>query len=239
MSLYHRESLVKEATSNSLEGCRITSSACSSSSPCAEDKFHSGAEVILFPAPDPVSLRPGADPHALDRGVLLWMTADGLYAKRLCQARIYWEGPLAPYVDKANKLEKDQPCKLFDTQQFLIGERVWSQSNSFCMSGPSSGIKGERNLPFFRFSRSKHLHRFTCSTRSSNVSFTIRWFLSTVLGFFVFLIAVNLNCVMLWTPQTTFVPVLAGFMSRRSKRNKTKFSPVTQLHCVCSIEIKK
>lgn len=54
--------------------------------------------------------------------MLLWMMADGLYAKRLCQGRIYWESPLAPYVDKPNKLEKDQPCKLFDTQQFLIGE---------------------------------------------------------------------------------------------------------------------
>lgn len=132
VSLYCRESLVKEVTTSSLEGCRITSSPCSSSSPCAEDKFHSGAEVILFPSPDAGSLRPGSEPHALERGVLLWMMADGLYAKRLCQERIYWESPLAPYVDKANKLEKDQPCKLFDTQQFLIGERVCSQSHSAC-----------------------------------------------------------------------------------------------------------
>lgn len=122
MSLYYRESLVKEVTTSSLEGCRITSSSSSSSSPCSDDKFHSGAEVILFPSPEPASLRPGADPHPLERGVLLWMRADGLYAKRLCQGRIYWESPLAPYVDKPNKLEKDQPCKLFDTQQFHIGE---------------------------------------------------------------------------------------------------------------------
>lgn len=132
MSLYYRESLVKEVTTTSLEGCRITSSSSSSpssssssSSPCSEDKFHSGAEVILFPLPYPESHRPGAEilPNALQRGVLLWMMPDGLYAKRLCQGRIYWEGPLAPYVDKPNKLEKDQTCKLFDTQQFLLGER--------------------------------------------------------------------------------------------------------------------
>lgn len=210
---------MKEVTTSSLEGCRITSAPCSSSSPCEEDKFHSGAEVVLFPSPDPVSLRPAADPHALDRGVLLWMMADGLYAKRLCPGRIYWESPLAPYVDKANKLEKDQPCKLFDTQQFLIGERVCSRSNSF-----RSGIKGERNLPHFFLSISKQLNTFSCSTRSSNVFAALLY-----RRFFFFLLAVNLNCVMLWTPQTTFVPVLVGFMSRRSKRNKTKLLSVTLL----------
>lgn len=62
-------------------------------------------------------------PNILEKGVLLWMAADGLYAKRLCQGRVYWEGPLAPHLDKPNKLEKDQPCKLFDTHQFLIGKQ--------------------------------------------------------------------------------------------------------------------
>lgn len=64
-------------------------------------------------------------PNVLERGVLLWLTADGLYAKRLCQGRVYWEGPLAPYVDKPNKLEKEQPCKLFDTHQFLVGKQQY------------------------------------------------------------------------------------------------------------------
>lgn len=128
VSLYYRESLVKEVTTTSPEGCHITSSSSSSpsssssSSPCPEDKFHSGAEVILFPFPYPESHRQGAEmlPRILEKGLLLWMMPDGLYAKRLCQGRVYWEGPLAPYSDKPNKLEKEQPVKLFDTQQFLI-----------------------------------------------------------------------------------------------------------------------
>ncbi|XP_067330057.1 interferon regulatory factor 4a isoform X2 [Channa argus] len=128
VSLYYRESLVKEVTTTSPEGCRITSSSSSSpsssssSSPCPEEKFPSGAEVILFPFPYPESQRQGAEmlPNILERGVLLWMMPDGLYAKRLCQGRVYWEGPMAPHMDKPNKLEKEQPCKLFDTQQFLI-----------------------------------------------------------------------------------------------------------------------
>ncbi|KAI4809472.1 hypothetical protein KUCAC02_018351 [Chaenocephalus aceratus] len=128
VSLYYRESMVKEVTTTSPEGCRITSSSSSSpsssssSSSSSEDKLHSGAETILFPFPYPESQRQGADmlPIVLEKGVLLWMTADGLYADRLCQGRVYWEGPMAPYMDKPNKLEKEQPCKLFDTQQFLI-----------------------------------------------------------------------------------------------------------------------
>lgn len=130
VSLYYREALVKEVTTTSPEGCRITSSSSSSpsssssSSPGPEDRFHSGAEMIYFPFPYPESHRQGAEmlPNVLEKGVLLWMTLDGLYAKRLCQGRVYWEGPLAPYMDKPNKLEKEQPCKLFDTQQFLLGK---------------------------------------------------------------------------------------------------------------------
>ncbi|XP_019734747.1 interferon regulatory factor 4a isoform X2 [Hippocampus comes] len=125
VSLFYRESLVKQATTSSPEGCHITppssSSPPPSSSSCLPD-FHSGADIVLFPLPFPESQRRGAERLAdiLERGVLLWMTRDGLYARRLCQGRVYWEGPLAPNVDKPNKLEKELPCKLFDTQQFLI-----------------------------------------------------------------------------------------------------------------------
>lgn len=136
VSLYHRETLVKEVNTTSPEGCRITlpsssssssspssSSSSSPPSPCPEDRFHSKAEVVLFPHPYPEYHKQGAEvhPNVLETGVLLWLMPDGLYAKRLCRGRVYWEGPTAPYSDKPNKLEA-QPCKLFDTQQFLIGE---------------------------------------------------------------------------------------------------------------------
>ena len=79
--------------------------------------------MVLFPVPFPESQRQGADklPDVLEKGVMLWMGHDGLYAKRLCQGRVYWEGPLAPNKDKPNKLEKEFTCKLLDTQQFLTG----------------------------------------------------------------------------------------------------------------------
>ncbi|XP_020319034.1 interferon regulatory factor 4 isoform X2 [Oncorhynchus kisutch] len=135
VSLFYREALVKKVTTSGPEGCQITSSSSSSSSssspssPCPVDKLYSGAEVVLFPSPYPESQRRGAEklPNVLERGVLLWMASDGLYAKRLCQSRVYWEGPLAPYTDKPNKLEKEQTCKLFDTQQFLTELQGYAQ----------------------------------------------------------------------------------------------------------------
>ncbi|KAJ8276860.1 hypothetical protein GJAV_G00068720 [Gymnothorax javanicus] len=113
ISLLYQDLLVKEVTTSSPDGCRISS--------CLDEKPYGSMEHIVFPFPYPQSQRKGAEkvPNALERGVLLWMTPDGLYAKRLCQSRIFWEGPLSPYSDKPNKLEKEQTCKLFDTQQFL------------------------------------------------------------------------------------------------------------------------
>ncbi|CAL8366709.1 unnamed protein product [Boreogadus saida] len=142
ISLYYREALVKQVVTTSPEGCRITShpptpssrtspstsssaSSSTSSSPCSEERPPGGGgggpEVVLFPVPFPESQRQGADklPDVLEKGVVLWMGHDGLYAKRLCQGRVYWEGPLAPNKDKPNKLEKEFTCKLLDTQQFL------------------------------------------------------------------------------------------------------------------------
>ena len=140
ISLFYREALVKQVVTSSPEGCQITSyppassrtsssssssSSSSPSSPCSEERQHSGggAEVVLFPFPFPESQRQGADklPDVLEKGVVLWMDHDGLYAKRLCQGRVYWEGPLSQHKDKPNKLEKEHTCKLLDTQLFLTG----------------------------------------------------------------------------------------------------------------------
>lgn len=112
---------MREVTTTSPEGCRIAH--------VHDDKPFAAGNIdqVLFPYPDSNAQRKGIDKllNHLEKGVLLWMTPDGLYAKRLCQSRIYWEGPLAPYNDRPNKLERDQVTKLFDTQQFLMG-------NSFC-----------------------------------------------------------------------------------------------------------
>jgi interferon regulatory factor 4 len=112
--LYYRDILVKELTTTSPEGCRISH---------GHTYDVSNLDQVLFPYPDDNGQRKNIEKllSHLERGLVLWMAPDGLYAKRLCQSRIYWDGPLALCSDRPNKLERDQTCKLFDTQQFLSG----------------------------------------------------------------------------------------------------------------------
>ncbi|XP_053102692.1 interferon regulatory factor 4 isoform X2 [Hemicordylus capensis] len=110
--LYYHETLVKEVTTSNPEGCRISH---------GQNYDVSGLDQVLFPYPEDHGQRKTIEKllSHLERGVVLWMQEDGLYAKRYCHSRIYWDGPLAFYSDRSNKLEREQICKLFDTQQFL------------------------------------------------------------------------------------------------------------------------
>uniref|UniRef100_A0A8C3RY19 IRF tryptophan pentad repeat domain-containing protein n=1 Tax=Chelydra serpentina TaxID=8475 RepID=A0A8C3RY19_CHESE len=124
--LYYCDVLVKEFTTRTAEGCRITYRLV----PADNERLYgsSSMEQIQFP-----SLRPLTGdgrmagvtgvlerllPH-LDRGILLWVAPEGVFMKRQCQGRVYWNGPMAPHNDQPNKLERDKTYKLLDTQQFL------------------------------------------------------------------------------------------------------------------------
>ncbi|TNN76898.1 Interferon regulatory factor 4 [Liparis tanakae] len=120
VSVYFRDSLVREVTTSSPEGCHIT--------PCSPEEKHylppGGPEVVPLPVESLSAQRrteecPPSPPATMERGVLLWMGPDGLYARRLCQGRVYWEGGLSQYGDKPNTLEREVTCKLLHTQDYL------------------------------------------------------------------------------------------------------------------------
>ncbi|NWS70934.1 IRF4 factor, partial [Crotophaga sulcirostris] len=124
--LYYCDVLVKEVTTRTAEGCRITSRAV----PADSERLYgpSCMEQIEFPSPRALgssgrvaSMTDVLErllPH-LERGVLLWVAPEGVFMKRQCQGRVYWNGPLAPHRDWPNKLEREKTYKLLDTQQFL------------------------------------------------------------------------------------------------------------------------
>ncbi|XP_056667950.1 interferon regulatory factor 4-like isoform X1 [Monodelphis domestica] len=122
--LYYRDVLVKEAIAYTAEGCRLTTRPVPMDSP----HLYGPAKLEQIHFPSPHSL-PGASPPVtqilerllphLDKGVLLWVAPEGVFAKRQCQGRVYWRGPLAPHCDQPNKLEREKTYKLLDTQQFL------------------------------------------------------------------------------------------------------------------------
>ncbi|NXU79675.1 IRF4 factor, partial [Oreotrochilus melanogaster] len=124
--LYYCDVLVKEVTTRTAEGCRIASRP---GTPDIQSLYGpSCMEQIEFPPPR--ALGGGSRvssmtdvlerllPH-LERGVLLWVAPEGVFMKRQCQGRVYWNGPLAPHRDWPNKLEREKTYKLLDTQQFL------------------------------------------------------------------------------------------------------------------------
>ncbi|XP_011839990.1 PREDICTED: interferon regulatory factor 4 [Mandrillus leucophaeus] len=137
--LYYREILVKELTTSSPEGCRISH---------GHTYDASNLDQVLFPYPEDNGQRKNIEKLLghLERGVVLWMAPDGLYAKRLCQSRIYWDGPLALCSDRPNKLERDQTCKLFDTQQFLSGEALHSVRTEVVMAHLPQGSETTGSL---------------------------------------------------------------------------------------------
>ncbi|XP_031522714.1 interferon regulatory factor 4 isoform X5 [Papio anubis] len=137
--LYYREILVKELTTSSPEGCRISH---------GHTYDASNLDQVLFPYPEDNGQRKNIEKLLghLERGVVLWMAPDGLYAKRLCQSRIYWDGPLALCSDRPNKLERDQTCKLFDTQQFLSGEALHSVRTEVVMARLPQGSETTGSL---------------------------------------------------------------------------------------------
>lgn len=126
VSVYVRGVLVREVTTSGPDGCHIT--------PYSPDKHYLTAgspEVVPLPM-DALSTQRRADecppspPSALDKGVVLWMAADGLYARRLCQSRVYWQGGHTAYGDKVTKLDRDVSCKLLHTQDYLTELQSYS-----------------------------------------------------------------------------------------------------------------
>ncbi|NXH13814.1 IRF4 factor, partial [Bucco capensis] len=124
--LYYCSVLVKEVTTRSAEGCRITSRVLPPDSECLYGP--SCLEQVELPSPRGLAATGRLAsmtkvlerllPH-LERGVLLWVAPEGVFMKRQCQGRVYWNGPLAPHRDWPNKLEREKTYKLLDTQQFL------------------------------------------------------------------------------------------------------------------------
>ncbi|XP_033009747.1 interferon regulatory factor 4-like [Lacerta agilis] len=124
--LYYCDTLVKEVTTKTAEGCRITYRPVPADNGCLYGS--SGLEQVLFPSVDASagSSQGGRATGALQRllphlhqGILLWVAPEGVFMKRQCQGRVYWKGPLAPHENQPNKLEREKTYKLLDTQQFL------------------------------------------------------------------------------------------------------------------------
>lgn len=119
--LFYGAELVREATARTAEGCSLSPRAAAAAAERLLGPPRRMAQV-RFPEPPPgARVLQRLLPH-LERGVLLWVAPEGVFAKRLCQGRVYWRGPLAPHRAQPNKLERERTCQLLDTRRFLAGK---------------------------------------------------------------------------------------------------------------------
>ncbi|XP_012908875.1 interferon regulatory factor 8 isoform X3 [Mustela putorius furo] len=117
--LFYRGKLVLETTTRVAEGCRLSPQEVTA----AEGLLGPPRCMaqVCFPEPPPGARVLERLLRHLERGVLLWVAPEGVFAKRLCRGRVYWRGPLAPHRAQPNKLEREHTCQLLDTLLFLEG----------------------------------------------------------------------------------------------------------------------
>ena len=121
MRLFYGATLVREATARTAEGCRLSPGP----TPAAAERLLGPpprVAQVRFPEPPPGARELQHLLRHLERGVLLWVAPEGVFAKRLCRGRVYWRGPLAPHRARPNKLERERTCQLLDTRRFLEGK---------------------------------------------------------------------------------------------------------------------
>lgn len=93
----------------------------------------------------------------MDRGLILEIEQQDIYAIRLCQCKVFWSGPGMPEQGPPNPMERERRIKVFSLNEFLQGLfssfAAWFRVSGavsgrfFCSSGLILFQRGEAQNP--------------------------------------------------------------------------------------------
>lgn len=128
LKFQYRGRQVCALTVSNPHGCRLFHS---SLEPTQEQEELFGPltlEQVPFPAPDAIpNEKQRFYTHqlldVLDRGLILELQGQDLFALRLCQCKVFWTGPCAAPRPGPNPIQRERRTKLFSLEGFLNGQR--------------------------------------------------------------------------------------------------------------------
>ncbi|KAL1007333.1 hypothetical protein UPYG_G00085140 [Umbra pygmaea] len=128
INFYYSGKLMDSVVTSNSEGCRISPSLPVMPQHISLCSFSDSLQNIRFPTADLIEAE--RQRHVtrkllghLERGVLVRANREGIFIKRLCQSRVFFNGlgGLDPHYSSGGpcKLERDAVVKIFDTGRFI------------------------------------------------------------------------------------------------------------------------